>query len=118
MQYENKKLFIIEPIVSVSYMIEAQDDAGEFMESDDGSMVNLFWSNEDGWVPYFLADVFGPEEYLSLDLPLGGSWVEVSKVLHFVASNDSFVINEVSKLNRNPDPHPDGYEDESYYRVV
>lgn len=47
-------------------------------EADDAGP--LFWSNEDGWVSLYGADVFTDEEKLKLSLPIGGSWVTVPEV--------------------------------------
>jgi hypothetical protein len=118
MSNSSSDLFVIDPVMTITYMIEAHPDIGQFMESEDGCMVNLFWSNEDGWVPFFGADVFSKDEYFSFNLPDGGVWVEVNRVFNFVASDDSFVVNEVCKLKRNPVVYPDSFDDEDNFRVI
>lgn len=37
----------------------------------------LAWANNQGWVSFFDADLFSLTETLSLNLPLGGHWVEL-----------------------------------------
>lgn len=118
MSKSNGNLFTIDPISSLCFMIEANDEIGEFMESDDGSMVNLFWSNDEGWVPFFGADTFFKDEYFTFALPEGGVWVEVSKVFNVVASSDCFVLNEVARLTRNPVVYPDSFDGEDNFRAI
>lgn len=118
MDYQSDNLYASDTITGQSFMIEADDELGEFMESEDGAMINLFWSNEEGWTPFFLADTFTKEEYFKFDLPEGGHWVEVSKVFSLVASDNVFVITEVSKVNRNPVVYPDNFDGEKNFRVV
>lgn len=115
---QNKGLFIMDPIMSVCYVIEAHSDLGEFMESDDGVMINLFWSNDEGWVPYLGADVYDKDDYFTFTKPDKGVWVEVTKVFNLVASYDSFIINEVSQLTRDPVVHPDSFDDDNNFRAI
>lgn len=114
----NEDLYASDSVMGVIYMIEADDDIGEFMESEDGAMVNLFWSNTDGWVPFPVAEGFTKSEYFELDLPEGGHWVEVRRVLNFTASHDTFVTTDVSKVNRNPVVYPDDFDGEDNFRVI
>jgi hypothetical protein len=99
-------------------MIEAKEEISEFVESEDGIIINLFWSNEEGWTSFFLADSFTKEEYFEFNLPEGGIWVEVSKVFNLVASDDTFLITEISKIKRNPVVYPDSFDDETNFRVI
>lgn len=48
---------------------------GEEELDEDGSC--LFWSNELGWVDKESADVFSLEERMTLELPVGGAWINV-----------------------------------------
>ena len=47
-------------------------------EADDSGP--LFWSNDDGWVGLYGADIYTDEEKAGLRLPIGGSWVTVGQV--------------------------------------
>jgi len=40
-----------------------------------------YWSNSDGWVYLMSADVFTHDERCTLNLPDGGEWCELPKVL-------------------------------------
>lgn len=114
----SNELYASEPLDSHCLMIEASEEIGQFMESDDGVMINLFWSNDDGWVPFFFGDTYSEEDYFKMTIPTGGLWVEVCKVFSLIASNDTFIVHEVSKLNRNPKVYPDTYQDENNFRVT
>lgn len=39
-----------------------------------------FWSNEDGWVDLASATKFTPDEYKSLNLPIGGTWITLWEI--------------------------------------
>jgi hypothetical protein len=43
-------------------------------------IVDLYWSNKDGWVDRPSADVFSDSEKETLNLPYGGRWVSVQEV--------------------------------------
>lgn len=47
-------------------------------EADDSGP--LFWSNDDGWVGLYGADIYTDEEKAGLRLPIGGSWTTVGEV--------------------------------------
>ena len=46
---------------------------GYIIENDEG----LCWSNKYGWTDSDDFDTFTPEERDTLDLPMGGKWIEV-----------------------------------------
>lgn len=101
----------------IVYMIEADEELGEFFETEDGVMVNLFWSNDSGWQPFFIADYFTEEDYFNLNLPQGGHWVQVQKNMSVAVSNSVYVMNEVSGITREFQVFPSNDTDNTF-RVV
>lgn len=102
----------------ICYMIEAHESLGEFLETEDGVMVNLFWSNEDGWVPFYVADTFTKDDYYNLRLPEGGNWVQVQKSVTLGMSNSVYVIQEISGITRQFSVFPDDDEVSNVYRIL
>lgn len=110
--------FIYESMTTKGYMIEADEEIGEFIESEDGVMLNLYWSNTDGWVPSPVADIFEVSDYFTMNLPMGGHWVECVNLMSVVMSSEHFVSSQVTKINRNFVVHPEAYQDDNNFRVV
>lgn len=102
----------------ICYMIEAHDSLGEFIETDDGVMVNLFWSNDDGWVPFYIADTFTSNDYYNMFLPEGGSWVQVQKHVTLGMSNSVYVIQEISGISREFQVFPEDDEIDNVTRIL
>ena len=57
--------------------LKALERAGWMIED---VIVDLFWSNSDGWVDRASADVFTDAEKETLRLPYGGRWVSLQEL--------------------------------------
>jgi hypothetical protein len=84
-----------------SYVIESLN---EIETSDDGSMsFPLYWSNDEGWVPFFACDRFSYEEAKELNRPQDSVWVSCMSSSSFTAVDSSYVSTEVTSLIHDPD---------------
>jgi hypothetical protein len=101
----------------VQYMIEADEESGEFFETENGTMVPMFWSNDLGWVPFFFADSFSEKEYFEVNLPQGGRWVKVTKHSTAIVSNSLYVTQETCGIVRNFQVMPSENTEERF-RIV
>lgn len=101
-----KSIFSVGPVESEHYVIEANDEMNddgtyEIMESEDGTTVPLYWSNEDGWVPYYFCDRFDEQDVKDLDAPLGGAWKKAYTITSFVMSDSGqYNVNEYVQIER------------------
>jgi hypothetical protein len=107
----------IGPADKVYLMIKSKNDE-EFIESPDGKIVPLFWSNEDGWVMFFHADRWHKFEYFEVDLPGGGEWVQVDCVSNYTSLGDHYVCHDIYQVTENPVVYPDSFDGDNYFRAV
>ena len=62
----------------------------------------LYWSNEDGWVPFFGCDRYTHEEAMESDLPLDSKWMSCMTAYQFTAVDGAYVTTEVTSLLDDP----------------
>lgn len=89
-----KQFFSVGPVESQHYVIQANDDTDEFIESDDGVAVPMYWSNSDGWVPYYFCDHFTSDDVKDLSTPDGGHWKKAHTITNFVLSKGQYTVIE------------------------
>jgi hypothetical protein len=98
-------------------MIKSKND-DEFMESPDGKIVPMFWSNSEGWSMFFYADRWEMNDYFERDLPIGGEWVKVDCLSNYTIVGDHYVCNDIYQVTSNPVIYPDGYESDTHFRII
>jgi len=91
---EVKQIFSVGPIENTYYVIEASDDADEYLESEDGVTVPMYWSNEGGWVPYYFCDHFDEDDTKNYSPADGGSWKKVNSITNFVMAKSHYTVVE------------------------
>lgn len=112
-----EKPWNIGPVDKTFYMIKSKDET-EFMESPNGKILPLFWSNDHGWVLFFYADRWTNIEYFEVDLPQEGVWVQVDCISNYTAMGDHYVCHDIYQLTSNPVVYPDWYDSEKAFRVI
>lgn len=103
--------------VTNQYLMIRSKDAEEFMESEDGKIVPLFWS-ENGWELFYSAQKYRMNDYFILNLPLGGEWVLVDTISTFTCIGDHFTLSETYQITPNPEIFPDIEGSDEYFRVI
>jgi len=89
------------PIVEHEYVIESQEEIGRFVDVE--APVPLYWSNKNGWAPFFDSDKFSYQEAKSVNLPMGGAWVSCMTTVQCTMEDGSYITTEVSNLMPDPD---------------
>ena len=88
-------------MVSHFYVVESTTETDTFDEGD--MLLPLYWSNEDGWVPFFGCDKFSYQEAEEFSLPLDSKWMSCMTAYQFTAVDGSYVTTEITSLLDDPD---------------
>lgn len=87
-------------MVSHFYVVESTTEIDTFDEGD--MLLPLYWSNEDGWVPFFGCDRFTHEEAMESNLPLDSKWMSCMTAYQFTSVDGAYVTTEITSLLDDP----------------
>jgi len=89
-----KQIFNVGPIENTYYVIESNPETGDVIESDDGITAPLYWSNDEGWVPYYFCDHFDEDDASNYTPTDSGVWKKVNSITNFVMAKNNYTVVE------------------------